>query len=304
LAEPSNDLPPPAGAERPPSGLTRISERVRRMVAPNPSPFTFSGTCVYIVGEGEVAVIDPGPADPAHLNALLAAIPGERVARIVVTHSHRDHAGGAALLQRRTDAPIVGAAAYVVADGKPTRADASHALDYAPDETLGDGARIAGRGFTLEAIATPGHAANHLCFALAEENALFSGDHVMAWSTSVVAPPDGSMRAYLASLDKVAQRAEAVYWPGHGGPVREPQRYVRALISHRRQREAAILARLDAGEATVAEIVARVYPSLAPSLIGAASLSTLAHLADLIERGLATSDGATGLEARFRRRGS
>ena len=184
---------------------------------------------------------------------------------------------------------------------RPTRANASHALDYAPNETLEDGARVAGRGFTLEAVATPGHAANHLSFALVEENALFSGDHVMAWSTSVVAPPDGSMRAYLASLEKVARRSEAIYWPGHGGPVREPQRYVRALISHRRQREAAILARLEAGEANVAEIVARVYPSLAPALVGAASLSTLAHLADLIERGLATSDGGVALEARFRR---
>jgi glyoxylase-like metal-dependent hydrolase (beta-lactamase superfamily II) len=301
LAEPSNDLPPPPGAERPPAGLTRLSARVRRIVAPNPSPFTFTGTCVYIVGEGEVAVIDPGPADPTHLDALAAAIPGERIARIVVTHSHRDHAGGAALLQRRTGAPIVGARAHVVADGRPTRADASHALDYAPDEALEDGARVAGRGFTLEAVATPGHAANHLCFALVEENALFSGDHVMAWSTSVVAPPDGSMRAYLASLEKVARRSEAIYWPGHGGPAREPQRYVRALISHRRQREAAILARLEAGEASVAEIVARVYPGLSPALVGAASLSTLAHLEDLTERGLAVSDGGVRLEARFRR---
>ncbi len=301
MAEPSNDLPPAGGAERPPNGLTRLSARVRRIVAPNPSPFTFTGTCVYIVGAGEVAVIDPGPADPVHVDALLAAIPGERVTRIVVTHSHRDHAGGAALLRRRTGAPIVGAPARVVADGKPTRADASHALDYAPDEALADGARIAGGGFTLEAVATPGHAANHLSFALVEENALFSGDHVMAWSTSVVAPPDGSMRAYLASLDKVARRSEAIYWPGHGGPVRDPQRYVRALISHRRQREAAILARLEAGAANVAEIVARVYPSLAPALVGAASLSTLAHLADLTERGLTASDGGITLEARFRR---
>jgi glyoxylase-like metal-dependent hydrolase (beta-lactamase superfamily II) len=300
LAEPSNDLPPPGGAERPPSGLTRLSDRVRRIVAPNPSPFTFTGTCVYIVGEGEVAVIDPGPADPAHLDALLAAIPGERVARIVVTHSHRDHAAGAALLKQRTGAPIAGARAPVVAGGKPARADASHALEYAPDEALEDGARVAGRGFTLEAVATPGHAANHLSFALVEENALFSGDHVMAWSTSVIAPPDGSMRDYLASLEKVARRSEAIYWPGHGGPVRDPQRYARALISHRRQREAAILARLKAGEASVAEIVARVYPGLAPALVAAASLSTLAHLEDLTERGLASSDGAIALEARFR----
>jgi len=301
LAEPSHDPPPPGGAERPPSGLTRLSDRVRRIVAPNPSPFTFTGTCVYIVGEGEVAVIDPGPADSAHLDALLAAIPGERVARIVVTHSHRDHAAGAALLKQRTGAPILGARAHVATDGKPTRADASHALDYTPDEALEDGARVAGRGFTLEAVATPGHAANHLSFALIEENALFSGDHVMAWSTSVIAPPDGSMRAYLASLEKVARRGETIYWPGHGGPVSDPQRYARALISHRRQREAAILARLAAGEASVAEIVARVYPGLAPALTGAASLSTLAHLEDLIERGLASSDGAIALAARFRR---
>jgi glyoxylase-like metal-dependent hydrolase (beta-lactamase superfamily II) len=300
LAEPSNDLPPAGGAERPPSGLTRLSERVRRIIAPNPSPFTFTGTCVYIVGEGEVAVIDPGPADPAHLDALLAAIPGERVARIVVTHSHRDHAGGAALLKQLTGAPIVGARPHVAA-AAPTRADAAHALDYAPDEALEDGARVAGRGFSLEAVATPGHAANHLSFALVEENALFSGDHVMAWSTSVIAPPDGSMRAYLASLEKVARRSEAIYWPGHGGPVRQPQRTARALISHRRQREAAILARLEAGEASVAEIVARVYPGLAPALVAAARLSTLAHLEDLAERGLASSDGAIALEARFRR---
>ena len=301
MAEPSNDLPPLGGAERPPSGLTRLSERVRRIVAPNPSPFTFTGTCVYIVGEGEVAVVDPGPANPAHLDALLAAIPGERVTRVVVTHSHRDHAAGAALLKARTGAAIVGARAHVAAEGKPTRADASHALDYAPDEALEDGARVAGRGFTLEAVATPGHAANHLSFALVEENALFSGDHVMAWSTSVVAPPDGSMRDYLASLEKVARRSDAIYWPGHGGPVRDPHRYVRALIGHRRQREAAILARLEAGEASVAEIVARVYPGLAPALVGAASLSTLAHLVELTARGLAASDGPVALEARFRR---
>jgi len=302
LAEPANDPPPPGSAERPPSGLTRLSDRVRRIVAPNPSPFTFTGTCVYIVGEGEVAVVDPGPADPAHLDALLAAIPGERIARVVVTHSHRDHAAGAALLKRLTGARIIGARAPVAAGDAAGRADASQAVDYAPDEALEDGARVAGRGFTLEAVATPGHAANHLCFALIEENALFSGDHVMAWSTSAVAPPDGSMRDYLASLEKVARRSEAIYWPGHGGPVRgDPQRYVRALISHRRQREAAILARLETGETTVAEIVARVYPGLAPTLVGAASLSTLAHLQDLTERGLASSDGAIALAARFRR---
>ena len=182
---------------------------------PTPRRSPCTGTCGYIVGEGEVAVIDPGPADPAHLDALLAAIPGERVARIVVTHSHRDHAAGAALLKQRTGRHRRRA--------RPCRgrsADArrrSHALEYAPDEALEDGARVAGRGFILEAVATPGHAANHLSFALAEENALFSGDHVMAWSTSVVAPPDGSMRDYLASLEKVRGAATRSTGPATAG---------------------------------------------------------------------------------------
>jgi glyoxylase-like metal-dependent hydrolase (beta-lactamase superfamily II) len=300
LSAPSNQPPRPSGVETPERGPTRLSPLVRRLIAPNPSPFTFTGTCSYIVGEGEVAILDPGPADPAHIEALLAASAGERVANIVITHSHRDHADGAALLQARTGAPIIGARAYVAAPGGSPRADASHTIDYRPDVALEDGQRLAGRGFTLEAVATPGHAANHLAFALLEENALFSGDHVMAWSTSVVAPPDGSMADYMASLEKVRRRGETIYWPGHGGPVRDPQRYVRGLASHRRQREAAILARLAAGEASVAEIVERIYAGLAPALIGAASLSTLAHLEDLMQRGLVASDAPLGLTARFR----
>ncbi len=301
MSEPSNDLPPSASAAEAASGVvTRLSPLIRRLIAANPSPFTFTGTCSYIVGQGEVAVIDPGPADEAHVAGLLAAVKGERVSHILVTHTHRDHAAAAAMLKARTGAPIVGARAHVAAEGGPGL-DAAHERDYAPDRALADGERIEGRGFTLEAVATPGHAANHLCFALLQENALFSGDHVMAWSTSVVAPPDGSMADYMASLEKVRRRDAAIYWPGHGGPVREPQRYVRALASHRRQREAAILVRLEAGDAEIAEIVARVYAGLAPALIRAASLSTLAHLEDLIARGLVVSDGAAGLTARFRR---
>ena len=257
------DEPPrSSGVETPERGLTRLSPLVRRLIAPNPSPFTFTGTCSYIIGEGDVAILDPGPADPAHIEALLAATAGERVATIVVTHSHRDHADGAALLQARTGAQMVGARAYVASAGGAPRADAgSHASTIAPTSRLADGQRLDGRGFTLEAVATPGHAANHLAFALIEENALFSGDHVMAWSTSVVAPPDGSMADYMASLEKVRRRGETIYWPGHGGPVRDPQRYVRGLASHRRQREAAILARLEAGEPSVAEIVERITPA-------------------------------------------
>ncbi len=297
----SNDLPPPARADEAPSGVvTPLSPLTRRLIAGNASAFTFTGTCSYIVGEGEVAIIDPGPADEAHLAALLAAVAGERVSHIVVTHTHRDHCAGAAALRRRTGAPIVGARAHVAREGAPTGLDAAHDLAYAPDAALADGERIEGRGFTLVSVATPGHAANHLCFALLQENALFSGVHVMAWSTSVVAPPDGSMADYMASLEKLRLRDEAIYWPGHGGPVREPQRYVRALANHRRQREAAILVRLEAGETGIPEIVARVYAGLSPALIGAASLSTLAHLEDLVARGVVASDGAPALSARFR----
>ncbi len=300
MSEPADETPPPPSAAEARSGvLARLSPLVRRLIAANPSPFTFTGTCSYIVGAGEVVVIDPGPADEAHVAGLLAAVEGERVSAILVTHTHRDHAAAAAMLARKTGAPIVGARAHVPRPGSPGL-DAAHDRDYAPDAELADGARIEGRGFTLEAIATPGHAANHLCFALLEEKALFSGDHVMAWSTSVVAPPDGSMRDYMASLEKLRRRDEAIYWPGHGGPVGDPQRYVRALMSHRRQREAAILARLEAGDAGIAEIVARVYAGLSPALVRAASLSTLAHLEDLIGRGLVVSDGAPALEARFR----
>ena len=297
--------PAPAEAEALARGVaTRLSPLLRRLIADNPSPFTFTGTCSYAVGEGEVAVVDPGPADAAHLDRLLAMLAGERVSCIVVTHSHRDHAAGAAALQRLTGAPIYGARAYVPGRAGASRADASHALDYVPDVALADGERIAGRGFTLEAIATPGHAANHLCFAFIEQNALFSGDCVMAWSSSAIIPPDGAMADYAASLMKLRRRREAVYWPGHGGPVTDPQRRLAALARHRRRREAAILDRLAAGEADVDAIVAGVYAGLGPSLLGAAKLSTLAHLEDLVARGLAVADGAPTLGARFRRASS
>jgi glyoxylase-like metal-dependent hydrolase (beta-lactamase superfamily II) len=293
VTDSSFDLPPsPNPAESPSGVLARLSPLIRRLIAANPSALTFTGTCTYVVGEGEVAVIDPGPAEDAHVAALLATLAGERIGRIVVTHSHRDHVGAAPMLKAKTGAPIV---------GPPPSLQGSHDPSYAPDFALADGERIEGPGYTLEAVATPGHATNHVCYALLQENALFSGDHVMAWSTSVIAPPDGSMGDYLASLEKLRLRGETIYWPGHGGPVREPQRHLRALIHHRRQREAAILARLDAGEATIAEIVAKVYPGLGPALARPASLSTLAHLEDLMARGLVASDGVHAFMARYRR---
>ncbi|MBV8793968.1 MAG: MBL fold metallo-hydrolase, partial [Hyphomicrobiales bacterium] len=268
-------------------------------VAPNASPFTFNGTCTYIVGQGEVAIVDPGPGDDSHLSALLAAVDGERVDTILVTHTHRDHSTGVNKLRAATGARVIGAAPFVPRGDGSAGLDSAHDRDYSPDAILADGERWRGHGYTIEAVATPGHCSNHLCFALLEENALFSGDHVMAWSTSVVAPPDGSMRAYTDSLDKVRARPETIYWPGHGGPVVEPQRYLRALIHHRRQREASILNALAEGPQSIPGIVARVYVGLNPALTRAAGLSTLAHLEDLSERGIVVAEAAGG-EQRFR----
>jgi len=277
--------------------VTRLAPLVRRVLAANAGPFTFTGTCTYIVGEGKVAVIDPGPADDAHVDALLGATKGESIAAILVTHTHRDHSPGARVLQARTRAPIIGCATHIpLADPPSGRLDASHDLDHAPDEVLSDGALFKGDGFTLEAIATPGHASNHLAFALQEAKGLFSGDHVMAWSTSIVAPPDGNMRDYMASLEKIAARTENIYWPGHGNPLQEPQRFVRLLAMHRRQRESAILERLAEGDRNISDIVRVIYKGVDERLHRAAGLSVLAHLEDLVARGLVTSDRGAATE--------
>jgi glyoxylase-like metal-dependent hydrolase (beta-lactamase superfamily II) len=286
--------------EPPPRALTQVSPMVRRLVAPNASPFTFNGTCTYIVGQDRVAIIDPGPDDDLHLSALLAAVEGEQVETILITHTHRDHSVGARKLRAATGAQVVGAAPFTPRGNGAAGLDSAHDRDYSPDTILADGERWQGAGFTIEAIATPGHCSNHLCFALLEENALLSGDHVMAWSTSIVAPPDGSMRAYMDSLDKLRGRPETIYWPGHGGPVLEPQRYLRALIHHRRQREASILNALAAGSHTIPALVARIYVGLNPALTRAAGLSTLAHLEDMSERGMVVGEAPGGGERRFR----
>ena len=282
--------------ESPPSGvLTTVAPALRRLVAPNPSAFTNTGTCSYIIGEGEVAILDPGPDDAAHLARLLEAVAGERVAFVVITHTHRDHSPLAGRLAAATGARIAGARPHIPRPGALQGLDAAHDLAYAPDRVLMEGERLAFGDHVLTAIATPGHAANHLCYSLGD--ALFSGDHVMAWSTSIVAPPDGSMSDYMASLEKLRDRDEMVYWPGHGGPVMDPKRYLRGLITHRRQRETAILARLEAGPSTIPEIVEKNYVGLAAGLKGAAALSTLAHMEDLIARGLVTRGQGAPLEA-------
>jgi glyoxylase-like metal-dependent hydrolase (beta-lactamase superfamily II) len=281
-----------------------LSPLVRRIVANNPGPFTFKGTCSYIVGQGQVAVIDPGPDLPDHVDALLDAVRGETVTHILVSHTHKDHSPAARLLKAATGAPIVGCgphrSARVLAAGEANLLETSSDKDYVPDQELRDGDTIEGPTWRLVAVSTPGHMANHLAFALPEEKTLFSADHVMAWSTSVVAPPDGSMRDYMESLEKMRTRDDALYWPGHGGPVRDPQRFVRALIHHRRQREISILNRLAAGDITIPAIVAAIYQGLNPALVGPASLSVFAHLEDLVSRGMAATDGEPTLSSEYR----
>ena len=258
---------------------------VQRLTAPNPSAYTATGTQTYIVGERELAVIDPGPAESAHIEAILRVAAGRTVSTILCTHTHRDHSPAAVLLKVATGAAIIGCAALSLDDVGP-RADAAFDTDYVPDRVLGDGERVSGDGWTLTAIATPGHTSNHLAFQLDGTGALFTGDHVMGFATSVVSPPDGDMGAYMASLDKLLRRDDRVYYPGHGPAVTNPQRLVRGMMGHRKQREGQILRLLRESEADIAGLVARMYVGLDPRLVGAAGRSVLAHLIDLRARSL------------------
>ncbi|MDB5736412.1 MAG: beta-lactamase protein [Sphingomonas bacterium] len=267
---------------------------VRRVLAPNPSAFTYTGTQTHIVGHGEVAVIDPGPDIPEHLAAILAATAGERIVAIVCTHTHRDHSPASRPLAAKTGAPIMGCAP-IVSVGDSGGMEASFDLDYAPDRVLVDGEAVTGGqgagAWTLRGVATPGHTSNHLCLALPEAKALFTGDHVMGWSTSVVVPPDGDMGAYMASLEKLLSRDDEVYFPAHGDPVTKPQRLVRGMIGHRRQREGQILRLLGDAPLSVPQMVSAMYVGLDPRLEKAAGASVLAHLIDLDTRGRVATDG-------------
>ena len=272
----------------PHGAVEQLDPLVRRVLAPNPSAFTFTGTQTHIVGRGDVAVIDPGPDIPSHIDALLKATAGERIVAIVCTHTHRDHSPGTRPLQAATGAPIIGCAPLALVGGDD---DESFDPDYVADRVLADGEALERPGWTLEAVATPGHTSNHVCFALPESRALFSGDHVMGWSTSIVSPPDGDMGAYVASLEKLLGRDDAIYYPAHGPAVDEPRKLVRGLILHRMQREAGILAELKAGKADIPSIVASLYRAVDPRLHPAAARSVLAHLIDLEKRGLVVGEG-------------
>lgn len=288
--------PPFDPADLPTGVLMPLSPMVARILAPNPSPFTYTGTQTYLVGTDAVAVIDPGPDDAEHLAALNAGIGGRPVVAILCTHTHRDHSPGARPLSAMTGAPIIGCAPLTLNDDGP-RADAAFDADYRPDRILADGEQVEGPDWVLEAVATPGHTSNHLCFALPQEQALFTGDHVMGWSTSVISPPDGDMSDYMRSMQRLMERDDIVFYPAHGEAVENPRRLVRGMMGHRKQREGQILRFLERnGESAIPDMVAEMYKGVDARLYGAAGRSVLAHLIDLNGRGMA----APGTDGRWR----
>jgi glyoxylase-like metal-dependent hydrolase (beta-lactamase superfamily II) len=286
--------------------LEPVAPGVRRIVARNPGPFTFRGTGTYVVGEGEVAVIDPGPDLAEHIAALVAGLADEAVTHILVTHTHCDHSPAAKALKAATGAPTHGFGPHAGGRRGEPGIEEGGDWDFVPDIVLRDGESLAGGKsggkWRFEAVHTPGHTSNHLCFALTDAGILFSGDHVMGWSTSVIAPPDGDMAAYMASLDKLLARRDRVYWPTHGPAISEPEHHVRAFIAHRREREAGIVDCLKAGSETVDAMVERLYVGLNPALRRAAGRSVLAHLIDLIDRDIVATEEAPTVTARYRLR--
>lgn len=277
-----------------------VSPLIRRLVANNPGPFTYFGTGVYIVGRGDVAVIDPGPDTPGHLDALLRAVEGERVTHIFVTHRHMDHSPAAHPLAARTGARVYAS----MLPPRPSECDdlrleAGDDRLFQPDVDVQDGERFSGSGWTIEAVFTPGHTANHMAFALLEENALFPGDHIMGWSTTVIGPPDGNMTDYLRSLEKVRDRGYATLWPTHGPPVREVVPFVEAFIEHRLEREAQIVVQLQAGLHAIKDMVSVIYADVDKRLHPAACHSVLAHMIRLVELGRVVCDGPPCVDSEY-----
>lgn len=281
----------------------QVANNILRVTCGNSGPFTYKGTNSFIIGNDTLAVIDPGPIDQSHLDLLLETIGDRPVSHIFVTHTHADHSPLAATLKKQTGALVVGAAPHFAARklhlGEVNALDAAADRDYVPDQILGDEDAIEGDGWRIEAIETPGHTANHLVFSLSGTGTVFSGDHVMAWSTSIVAPPDGSMSAYMASLDKMLDRNDTLYFPGHGGEIRNPKPFVRGIKAHRKMRERAVMERLKQGDRTVSQMVKEIYRSTDVRLHGAAGLSVFAHLEDLIEQGRVSCDGVPSLTSSY-----
>jgi len=300
----TDDIPFDKNLDLAPDTVDEPMPGIRRVMANNPGPFTFKGTMSYIVGRGTVAIVDPGPADERHIGALLDAVRNETVAAIFVTHTHRDHSPAVPAIKRATGATVYAEGPHRAARplhiGEHNRLDASGDRDFRPDVALKDGEVVAGDGWTIEAVTTPGHTANHMAYAFKENNALFAGDHVMGWATSIVAPPDGAMSDYMASLQKLAKRGETTYLPGHGPAIRDASRFVNYYILHRKAREASILHRLAKGETDIPSIVRAIYIGIDPRLTGAAGLSVLAHMEDLVARGLVETDGTPAIDGIYR----
>jgi glyoxylase-like metal-dependent hydrolase (beta-lactamase superfamily II) len=300
----ADDIPFDKTLELAPDSVREPVPGLRVVMANNPGPFTFKGTMSYILGRGRVAIVDPGPDDPAHTAALLDAVRGETVTHIFVTHTHRDHSPAVPRIKAATGATVYAEgphrAARALHIGEHNPLDASADRDFAPDVALKDGEVVAGDGWTIEAVATPGHTANHMAFAWKEAQALFAGDHVMAWATSIVAPPDGAMSDYMASLDKLARREENRYFPGHGPAIGNARRFVNAYILHRKARESAIVSRLAKGDRDIPSLVRAIYAGLDARLTGAAGLSVLAHLEDLVARGIVATEGEPSVDGIFR----
>jgi glyoxylase-like metal-dependent hydrolase (beta-lactamase superfamily II) len=300
----SEDIPFDKNLDLAPGKVDEPMPGVRRVMADNPGPFTFKGTVSYIVGRGKVAIVDPGPDDEAHVGALLEAVRHETVTHIFVTHTHRDHSPAVPAIKAATGATVYAEGPHRAARplhiGELNPLDASADHDFRPDIALKDGQVVSGNGWTIEAVATPGHTANHMAYALKEKNALFAGDHVMAWATSIVAPPDGAMSDYMASLMKLARRNEASYLPGHGPVIGDAPRFINYYILHRRAREESILHRLAKGSTDIPTLVRAIYIGIDPRLTGAAGLSVLAHLEDLVARGLVETDGQVAIDGIYR----
>ena len=281
--------------------LVDISPTIRRIVAQNPGPFTFKGTGTYVVGHGKVAVIDPGPDLPAHVDALLEALDGEEITHQLITHTHIDHSPAARLLQQLTGAPTYGFGPHGAGKyEKGAKVEEGGDTDFTPDHTLIHGDRVVGDAWSLNCIHTPGHTSNHLCYAYREENALFTGDHVMGWSTTVVSPPDGDMREYLDSLRHLSERNDQIYYPTHGAPIENPGSFVRGLIAHRKMRERQIISVLEAGENKIPDMVPGMYKGLDPILIPAAQRSVFAHVIDLVDQGKIVSEGDLAIDCTLR----
>lgn len=300
----SEDIPFNKKLDLAPNTVDEPMPGVRRVMADNPGPFTFKGTMSYIIGRGKVAIVDPGPLDERHAEALLEAVRNETVTHIFVTHTHRDHSPGVPAIKRATGATVYAEGPHRAARplhiGEHNPLDSSGDRDFMPDVMLKDGEVVEGDGWRVEAVTTPGHTANHMAYALADKNVLFSGDHVMGWATSIVAPPDGAMSDYMASLNKLSRRGETTYFPGHGPAIPDAPRFVSYYILHRKAREASILHRLAKGATDIPTIVRAIYIGIDPRLTGAAGMSTLAHMEDLVTRGVVATVGAPSIDGEYR----